>query len=51
MCMYSLVYVHVAFDVSMQSFGFVCIACVVPAHLFLSVGVCLLGLGRMSFVV
>ena len=51
MCMYSLVYVHVAFDVSMQSFGFVCIASVVPAHLFLGVGVCLWGLGRMFFVV
>lgn len=51
MCMYSLVYVHVAFDVSMQAFGLVCNACFVPAHLFLSVGVCLLGLGRMFFVV
>ena len=53
LCMYkySLVYVHVAFDVSMQSFGLVCNACVVPAHLFLSIGVCLLGLGCMFFVV
>ena len=50
-CMYPFVYVHVAFDVSMQAFGLVCNACVVPAHLFLSVGVCLLGLGRMFFVV
>lgn len=56
--MYFFVYVHVlpvyvpvTFDVSMQTFGFVSIACVVPAHLFLGVGVCLLGLGRMSFVV
>ena len=51
MCMYFFVYVHVAFDVSMQAFGLVCNACVVPAHLFLGVGVCLLGLGRMFFVV
>lgn len=51
MFMYFFVYVHVAFDVSMQAFGLVCNACVVPAHLFLSVGVCLLGLGRMFFVV
>ena len=51
MFMYFFVYMHVAFDVSMQSFGVVSIACVVPAHLFLSVGVCLLGLGRMFFVV
>ena len=49
--MYFFVYVHVAFDVSMQAFGIVSIACVVPAHLFLSVGVCLLGFERMSFVV
>ncbi|MFC2491023.1 MAG: hypothetical protein ACFNVK_13300, partial [Prevotella sp.] len=42
---------YVAFDVSMQTFGVVSIASVVPAHLFLGVGVCLLGLGRMSFVV
>lgn len=48
---YSLVYVHVAFDVSMQTFGLVCNACVVPAHLFLSVGVCLLGFERMFFMV
>ena len=51
MYMYSLVYVHVTFDVSMQTFGFVCNAYVVPGHLFLGVGVCLLGLGRMFFVV
>lgn len=53
LCMYkySLVYVHVAFDVSMQTFGLVCNACVVPAHLFLSVGVCLLGFERMFFMV
>lgn len=51
MFMYFFVYVHVAFDVSMQAFGLVCNACVVPAHLFLSVGVCLLDLGRMFFVV
>ena len=51
MFMYFFVYVHVAFDVSMQTFEFVCNACVVPGHLFLGVGVCLLGLGRMFFVV
>lgn len=51
MYVYPLVYVDVAFDVSMQTFGLVCNACVVPAHLFLSVGVCLLDLGRMFFVV
>ena len=48
--MYFFVYVHVAFDVSMQTSLFVCIACVVPVHLFLSVGVCLLGFEHMSFV-
>ena len=40
MFMYFFVYVHVAFDVSMQTFGVVSIASVVPAHLFLGVGVC-----------